>query len=815
MIIIRITLITLFSIWCNISLSGQSNKIDSLLNLSKQAIHDSSRCRIMLLIGKQYENQSPDTALQWYDNVKITATKNTHDDDIFTFYSATSLQKMGWVECAYKGNFEKADEYSNKSLNAFETLSEKSDDVKLQKKVKKGISDCYNNIGVIYYFQGNYIKSIEHYQKSLEIKEELGDRIGTSDNLNNIGLVFLEQGIYDKTMEYYLKSLKIREELGDKKRLSSSYGNIGLVNWKQGNHDKAMEYYEKALIIKEKLGDKNGISQCYNNIGIIHKEQGNYDKAVEYYLKTIKILEELGDKFGMARCFNNIGFVLTDQGNSSANTKIRKDRYDKAIEFYLKSLKIEEELNDKNGIALVYESIASLQIILADSASSGASMQMAHLNSALQYGNKSYKMALEIEAIPLQLNAAVVLQKVYTKMGMYKDAIKYAEIVIASKGIMFNEEKTKSLTEMQTKYETEKKQQEIEKQQLVIEKQEINNRRQRNQRNFFIVGSFLLASLVLVVFSGYQQKKRSNTIISDKNVQLEQANEEIAAQRDMVTEQRDHIEKIHIELTSSIRYASYIQGAVLPSSEQMADLLGDHFVLFKPKDIVSGDFYWATKVKQWLVFCVADCTGHGVPGAFMSMLGISYLNDIVHKEQITTASEVLNRLRESVIAALKQKGESGGQKDGMDMGLCVINTETYQMQFAGSYNPCWIVKNLNYPDERLIEHNFNDGSTVNCSIIQLKPDKMPIAIHKHMEPYTNQLVKLFPGDQIYLLSDGFEDQFGGPDGKKFMVKNLREFIVANSYLPMEEQCELLDTTLEGWKGSMEQVDDITIMGIKV
>jgi serine phosphatase RsbU (regulator of sigma subunit) len=216
-----------------------------------------------------------------------------------------------------------------------------------------------------------------------------------------------------------------------------------------------------------------------------------------------------------------------------------------------------------------------------------------------------------------------------------------------------------------------------------------------------------------------------------------------------------------------------------------------------------------------LIFCVADCTGHGVPGAFMSMLGVSFLNEIVHKEHVTSAAEVLNHLRDSIIAALKQRGESSEQKDGMDMGLCVINTETRQMQFAGGYNPCWVIPNAEHPNERLLDPKPDQEAAEGLPVIQLKPDKMPIAIHKHMEPYTNHLLQLFPGDQIYLMSDGFQDQFGGEHSKKFMVKNLRELVVANANLPMEQQRKALERALEDWKGRMEQVDDVTILGIRI
>jgi serine phosphatase RsbU (regulator of sigma subunit) len=469
----------------------------------------------------------------------------------------------------------------------------------------------------------------------------------------------------------------------------------------------------------------------------------------------------------------------------------------------------------------------------------GKAKEIYYIQDALKYGEAAFRLAESINSLPLMLTSSNVLQNAYKKIEKYSESLYYAEVYIAVKDSMFREEKTKAIAEMQTKYETEKKQQEIEKQQLVIEKQEIDNRRQRNQRNFFIAGTFLLALLALVVFRSYQQKKKSNEIITEKNALLEQANEEIAAQRDLVMEQKEHIERIHEELTSSIRYARRIQGAVLPSNEQMGELLGDHFVLFKPKDIVSGDFYWATRVRthsqtyptvhsniseekvlplgedlggaDLLIFCVADCTGHGVPGAFMSMLGVSFLNDIVHKEQVTSASDVLNHLRESVIAALKQKGEGGEQKDGMDMGLCVINTETKQMQFAGGYNPCWVVPNPKFPSPRILDTNEEEEG----GVIQLKPDKMPIAIHKHMESYTNHNVQLYPGDQIYLMSDGFQDQFGGPQGKKFMVKNLRELVVASANLPMGQQREVLEKTLEEWKSGAEQVDDVTIIGVKV
>jgi very-short-patch-repair endonuclease/serine phosphatase RsbU (regulator of sigma subunit) len=973
---------------------AQNSTIDSLWNEFNKAKHDTTRCNIYLEIGDLFEYQDPDTAIHYY----------------------------------------------NKCLQLAETINSKK---------QQAISLRY--IGVIHYSKSNYEIALDYYNKSLKISEELGDKKGISICYNNIGSIHDDKGDYQQAIDYYLKSLQIFEDIGKKNGMAYCYNNIGVLYSIQGNLNLSIEYLTKSLKIKEEFGDKREIALTIANIGIVYSQQKNFNKAIEYYTKALTIAEDLNDLKLMFNCYLNIGNDQKDAGN-----------FDQAYEYYVKSLNISKELDNKKALLICYANIASLNISIANSYSkkSNKDQYEKHLNNAIEFGLKSIELAREIKALLNENEVSYILLSAYKKLGNHKKALEYAEIFIATRDSMFREEKTKAIAEMQTKYETEKKQQEIEKQQLTIEKQEIDNKRQRNLRNFFIAGSILLTLLALVVFRGYRQKKHSNAIITEKNAQLEQANEEISAQRDMVTEQKEHIEHIHGELTSSIRYAQRIQEAVLPSPEQMSELLGDHFVLFKPKDIVSGDFYWATKVKthpqpfpggrelgsgieegervygyntadpmlykllkdkaeemrrkpteaeailwkylkanqtgyhfrrqhiidrfivdfvclkrglvvevdgeihgftveedslrteilklrgykvirfknqeviadsekvvnkikeeisklpeyssgakqeeeqvlppgedlggalkvlhpgeglggtlkvlppgedlggalkvlppgedlggalkvlppgedlggalkvlppgedlggvlkvlppgedlggaELLIFCVADCTGHGVPGAFMSMLGVSFLNDIVHKENITAANEILNHLRTSVIAALKQKGQGGEQKDGMDMGLCVINTETRQMQFAGGYNPCWVIPNPEFTHQRIIEPIPEGEPADGSRIIQLKPDKMPIAIHKNIEPFTNNIVQLAPGDQVYLMSDGFQDQFGGPGNKKFMVKNLRKLVIDNANLPLGQQHEALCIALEDWKKGAEQIDDITILGFRM
>jgi len=256
------------------------------------------------------------------------------------------------------------------------------------------------------------------------------------------------------------------------------------------------------------------------------------------------------------------------------------------------------------------------------------------------------------------------------------------------------------------------------------------------------------------------------------------------------------------QITDSILYAERIQQAVLPPDEFISDVLPDHFIFFKPRDIVSGDFYWMRKIKNFVVIVVADCTGHGVPGAFMSMLGITFLNDIIVKSRFDTADELLNRLRKRVKKALRQTGTDSEAKDGMDLSLCIIDMEFLQMQFSGAFNSLYLIRKK--------------------ELIEFKADRQPIAIYIKEKDFTNHEAQLQKGDCIYMSSDGFEDQMGGPNGKKFLRRRFKELLIENSTYPMVKQKVILDQTLTSWQNpddesemKYKQVDDILVFGVRV
>jgi len=358
--------------------------------------------------------------------------------------------------------------------------------------------------------------------------------------------------------------------------------------------------------------------------------------------------------------------------------------------------------------------------------------------------------------------------------------------------------------------------QQQELQQFQLEKSQSDLR----DRNIIILIALIGIAFVLILFiistRAYVLKQKDNKKlaeqkdqITEKNEALNQQNEEISAQRDEIEAQRDEIEaqrdlvfqqkeqieKTHQEISASIDYATRLQSSILTNTDLLKEYFSDHYIFFRPRDKVSGDFYWWSMVEKHLIIAVADCTGHGVPGAFMSMLGISLLREIVNKGFITKPGAILEHLRTEVIRSLNQKGEKGEQKDGLDISLLSINTDTWKCQYAGAHNPIYLIRNKN--------------------LTEFKPDMMPISIYERMDKFAVHELQLETGDQIYLFSDGFADQFGGKHRKKFKYKAFKQLLLDNSSESLDKQHQaLLDTIME-WTGDYEQIDDMVVVGLKV
>jgi serine phosphatase RsbU (regulator of sigma subunit) len=311
---------------------------------------------------------------------------------------------------------------------------------------------------------------------------------------------------------------------------------------------------------------------------------------------------------------------------------------------------------------------------------------------------------------------------------------------------------------------------------------------------YFVLLALLLVSFLgYYIYSGYKIKKEANIKLEEKNRTISLQKDEIEKQRDLATAQRDQIAYQKKHITDSIMYAKRIQTALIPSLELFSDKL-EHFVLYKPLAIVSGDFYWVSSQGNLQIIIAADCTGHGVPGAFMSMLGVSMLNEIVNAKNIVMPDQIIEELRAGIIKALNQVADEESVKDGMDIAVCVVDFEKDVLYYAGANNPLYLIR---------------DGE-----LIHYRADKMPVAIHYKMTPFTLQQIDLKKGDAFYIFSDGYADQFGGPKEKKFMSMKLKETLISMAGKPMLEQGEQLNQIFEDWRGDNPQVDDVILIGVR-
>jgi serine phosphatase RsbU (regulator of sigma subunit) len=358
---------------------------------------------------------------------------------------------------------------------------------------------------------------------------------------------------------------------------------------------------------------------------------------------------------------------------------------------------------------------------------------------------------------------------------------------------MFTKESSAQIAEMNTKYDTDKKNKEIELLKKESEIEHLNQEAEKSRnsiiRNSLIVGCLFIFILAIVLYNRNQVKQKANIALADKNKSIEEQKEQIQFQH----AQLEHKNK---EITDSINYAKNLQLAILPPDNQVKRLLPDSFILYKPKDIVSGDFYWVEEWGDSILVAAADCTGHGVPGAFMSIVGNNLLQQAVNVFGLTKPSLILNNVNKNISRMLHQSEETSSVKDGMDIALISIEKGTRKLEYAGAFNPLWIIRN--------------------GEIVEVAPDKHPVGafLDEELKQFTNHELELQKGDAIYIFTDGYADQFGGPKGKKFKYSQLKDILLKNNHLAMTAQKELLSTQIENWKGNLEQIDDILIIGIK-
>lgn len=696
-------------------------------------------------------------------------------------------------------------------------------------------------MGIESFNQHQYDNAAEYFKRAYDIFGAAGMAEDQAAVAESLGDIFFSMYRYSASADWYSKASDLYSIQKESDKASVVLLKSADASYQSGDFSNALAKYKKVVNQSEKTAD---LSSLYNSIGVIYFESGDYEEAIKYYDMSVKSAENAGNVKELAMSLNNIG-----------NVKYEDHDYNSALSYYGQSVNKKTSIDYKAGIAVSLHNIGNVYRKTGDFA------------KALEYYQQSEKFAIASGNTDVIYENYGALADLYSRTKDCASAVKYYKLYSETRHLIMRKQGKDQINESSAYYanmletgnelellrdeirrqrllafyESARKQKEIEYlnllNQLSNQKLKTNETQIKTQRLMIAIiaaGLFLVLLFLLLLFRQFRQKKRANRLLAEQNEEINAQKQEIESQRDLLFEQKEKIEHIHLELTDSIRYAQRIQDAVLSSVKALTDTYPDTFIIYRPLEMVSGDFYWSVRTDNLLVFCVADCTGHGVPGAFMSMLGISFLNEIVLTEKITQPDQILNFLRDSTIRALGQKETADRYgltriRDGMDIALCTINLDTLEMQFAGANNPIYIVNSpqssvsspqstadcrLPTADCELPTADYG-LPTVNCRLTELKGDKMPIGYYERMEPFTQKIHQLQRGDTLYLFSDGYVDQFGGKQGKKFKNQSLKALLLSISALTLNEQKLFIEKTHDEWRGEMNQIDDISMLGIKI
>jgi tetratricopeptide (TPR) repeat protein len=712
---------------------------------------------------------------RYIDSIKQVLSKNPHDT-----IKIICLNNIAW-ELLYD-NTDSALFYAHQAL----AFSKKNNGVYFLNKT-------FHHLGTIYFQKSNNDSAIFYFKLMLNHPET--KRFPRQLAVANIGLgnVFNTIGEYEKSLAYYFNALKIFERMKEENGLGMIYGNIANVYFHLSDYDNALKYSERSLSISSKLNDLYGVVSSYNNIGNIYITFDNKDKALKNYLLALKINEKLKNKILFADLYNNIGLIYKNL-----------NQLDLALDYYSKSIKYYQETDNPYGISNTSAAIGDIYLMKKNK------------NMALKYYFKSININKENHFVELQKKVLEKISNFYIALGDYKKAYACLLESMRLNDSIFSEQNRKASKELIVKYETEKKEKEIELQKEKINNQEIKINHQRRMQSLSLLGIFMLLIMSVLAYWGYKQKKKNNEITERRNYELQMLNIEIEHQKSIIEQKQN-------ETLESIRYAKRIQTAILPSTSKFKKYFQNYFILYMPKDIIAGDFYWLESNHKYIYVAVADCTGHGVPGAMVSVICSNALTQAVLEEKIIDTDTILNRVREIVIDKLA--GEEN-MRDGMDICLIRIENNSHKLQYSGANRSLYIVTPA---AEYLTEESANKGVEATDSgeldthhflttteLIELKPDKQPIGRYEEMKPFTKQEIVAHKNSMVYLTTDGYADQFGGTKGKKLGTKLFKELLKENSiFNNPEHQREHVYNQFLTWKNKEEQIDDITLIGIRI
>ncbi len=741
--------LTLFQQLC----FAQGKTIDSLKRELLNTKQDTTRLRIYLAlceagdlnINKAMFNPTPDT-VDLRNNFKygeqvvkladklLTQTINGSERKKILKQKALALSYISGFYLFPKNLYLKS-EYDKKRLAIYQEINDTA-----------YIIGTINILSLDFRDMGNIPKVLEYYQKGLSISKEMNYKKGIENFLSAIAGIYKEQGDYSQALENSRKALLLNYELKDTINLQRTLETIGIIYGYLHNTRLANEYLYKAILLLELKKDNISVIADYNILGQMYAKNNDFSNAMIYYQKGLSMAESLKISGYLRAILGNIG-----------KTYLKQNNIEKALEFHYKALEIGGANNPYSCEDLANDYL-----------------KQKNYTKAKYYSDCYYKEMSQASNLENCKNAEQLAAKVDSCNKNYADAYWHYKKYILLRDKLNSEEVRKAAT--QEKFQTEYDKQTAADKALQEKKDEIAKAESKKQK---LVIVFIGVGLLLVlVFAGFIF--RSLRIRNKQNK--------------IIFEQKTIVEEKQKEILDSIEYALRIQTAILPPQKIVKQYLENSFILYKPKDIVAGDFYWMETVNDLVLFAACDCTGHGVPGAMVSVVCHNALNRAVREFGLTQPAAILDKTAEIVIENFSKSEED--IKDGMDISLCAYNAKTKTIQWAGANNPLWLLQN--------------------GELIETKADKQPIGMNEDSKPFTNHTFNLNPTDTIYLFTDGFADQFGGDTGQKKLTKRgFKDLILSVQNKPLHEQGIALDKFITEFRKSVEQIDDILVMGVKV
>ncbi|MCC6180590.1 MAG: tetratricopeptide repeat protein [Bacteroidia bacterium] len=679
---------------------------------------------------------------------------------------AQSYNQLGAIFESHS-NYDSANFYLNASIQISEKFNFKDE-----------LAVAHNLIGLILWHQSTYKEALPHHNKSLSLFQESNNQKGIANTYTRIGNVYYDLSDFPNSLDNFLQSLKRYANLKDSIGIAEACNYLGKVYSRLNERESAKKYLFKALGINQRLKNSRGIAISYNGLGNLFMDNFDLIKALKFFIKSKEYHQIGGDKIGISIAHINIGTIYDMMYNLSddslkivaanlsyrSSTPLRKSLLDSARYNFKESIQINSQVGNKFGLIYGYNGIGDIYV------------KENNYQEAIPQYKQAYALALEVKATSEQYETAKRISRCFEGLNLKDSAFYYLKTYIHVKEEVVGEERQRELYRKESQYEYEKQ---IQKQKLIRQAQ-LAVAAEKQKQQWFIITAVVIVLVIVIYFAIILNKRLKTTRIQNK----------------LIEQQKSSIEQKNKEIIDSIMYAKRIQDAMLTSQtyieNELKKIKCNSFIVFKPKDIVSGDFYWFHVDGDEIFYMTADSTGHGVPGGFMSMLGINLLSEIVVERKIKDPGMVLNLLREEITRSLKT--DDGYAKDGMDAVFCRLNTKAGTLDCALANNALYIVRQ--------------------SVLLEFKAQKMPVGYMEQVKPFETKRIELQTNDVIYTFTDGYADQFGGEKGKKFKYSQLKNKLIEINALPLSTQQFELSKCFEEWKSNIEQVDDVCVIGLK-